>query len=212
MESAGFCATLIALGFGLTFLCFGYRLFMVLLPLWGFLFGLLLGGQAMQAIFDYGFFANIATWVVAFCVGAAFAVLSYLFWSVAVALMAGSLGYAVGAGLMNLFGIDAGLVTFLVGLALAVAVAYVTFRFNLQRYMVIAVTALYGTASIIGTIFYGAYGSSLARLMENPVRHVLDQSWLWVIFFLVLLAGGIAVQVMTTREVEYTPYGDRLQT
>ena len=212
MESAGFCATLFALGFGLAFLCFGYRLFMVLLPLWGFLFGLLLGGQAMQAIFDYGFFANIATWVVAFCVGAAFAVLSYLFWSVAVALMAGSLGYAVGAGLMNLFGIDAGLVTFLVGLALAVAAAYVTFRFNLQRYMVIAVTALYGTASIIGTIFYGAYGSSLARLMENPVRHVLDQSWLWVIFFLVLLAGGIAVQVMTTREVEYTPYGDRLQT
>ncbi len=212
MESAGFCATLIALGFGLTFLCFGYRLFLVLLPLWGFLFGLLLGGQAMQAIFDYGFFANIGTWIVAFAVGAVFAVLSYLFWAVAVALMAGSLGYAVGAGLLNLFGIDTGLLTVLVGLALAVAVAIVTFRFNLQRYMVIAVTALYGTASILGTLFYGAYGSSLARMAENPVRHILDQSWLWVIFFLVLIAGGIYLQIVTTRDVEYAPYGNRLQT
>ena len=212
MESAGFCATLIALGFGLAVLCFGYRLFMVLLPLWGFLFGLLLGGQAMQAIFDYGFFANIATWIVAFIVAAAFAVLSYLFWSVAVALMAGSLGYAVGVGLLNLFGINTGLITFLVGLALGVAAAYVTFRFDLQRYMVIAVTALGGTASILGTLFYGAYGTKLARLAENPVLHILEQSWLWVILFLALIAGGIYLQIVTTRDVEYVPYGNRLQT
>ena len=212
MESAGFCATLIALGFGLAVLCFGYRLFLMLLPLWGFFFGLFLGGQAMRAIFDYGFFANIATWIVAFIVGAAFAVLSYLFWTVAVALMAGSLGYAVGAGLLHLFGVDAGWATFLVGLALAIVVAFVTLRFNLQRYMVIGTTALYGTASIMMTIFYGAYGSSLAALMDNPVRHILDQSWLWVIFFLVLLGGGIYVQLITTRDVEYAPYGNRLQT
>ena len=210
MESAGFCATLMALGFGLALLCFGYRLFLVLLPLWGFFFGLILGGQAMQAIFDYGFFANIGTWIVAFAVGAVFAVLSYLFWAVAVALMAGSLGYAVGVGLVNLFGMDFGLVAFLVGLALGIAVSVVTFRFNLQRYMVIAVTALYGTASILGTLFYGAYGSSLARMAENPVRHILDQSWLWVILFLVLIAGGIYLQIVTTRDVEYVPYENRL--
>ena len=212
MESAGFCATLIALGFGLVILCFGYRLFLMLLPLWGFFFGFFLGGQAMQAIFDYGFFANIATWIVAFIIGTVFAVLSYLFWTVAVALMAGSLGYAVGAGLLHLFGVDTGLATVLVGLALAIAVAFVTLRFNLQRYMVIGTTVLYGTASIMMTIFYGAYGSSLARLMDNPVRHILDQSWLWVIFFLVLLGGGIYVQLITTRDVEYAPYGNRLQT
>ena len=212
MESAGFCATLIALGFGLAILCFGYRLFLMLLPLWGFFFGLFLGGQAMQAIFNYGFFANIATWIVAFVVGAAFAVLSYLFWTVAVALMAGSLGYAVGAGVLHLFGINTNIATVLVGLAVGIAVAFVTLRFNLQRYMVIATTALYGTASIMMTIFYGAYGSSLAVLMDNPVRHILDQSWLWVIFFLVLLGGGIYVQLITTRDVEYAPYGNRLQT
>jgi hypothetical protein len=210
MAYDGFCATLGALGFGLAILCFGYRLFLVLLPFWGFFFGLILGGQAMQAIFDYGFFANIATWIVAFLLGAAFAVLSYLFWYVAIALMAGSLGYAVGVGLVNLFGLDFGLVAFLVGLVLAAAAAYVTFRLNLQRYMVIAVTAVGGAASILMTLFYGAYGSSLARLMENPVRNILDQSWLWVLLFLALLAGGLAVQVMTTRDVEFVPYENRI--
>lgn len=210
MAYDGFCATLGALGFGLAILCFGYRLFLVLLPFWGFFFGLILGGQAMQAIFDYGFFANIATWIVAFLLGATFAVLSYLFWNVAIALMAGSLGYAIGVGLLNLFGLDFGLVAFLVGLVLAIAAAYVTFRFNLQRYMVIAVTTLGGAASILMTLFYGAYGSSLARLMENPVRNILDQSWLWVLLFLALLAAGVAVQVMTTREVEFVPYENRI--
>ena len=82
--------------------------------------------------------------------------------------MAGSLGYAVGAGLINLFGIDMGLVSFLVGLALGVAVAFVTFRFDLQRYMVISATALYWIASILGTLFSAPM--DLARQADGKPR------------------------------------------
>lgn len=60
------------------------------------------------------------------------------------------------------------------------------------------------------TLFFGAYGSSLAKLMENPVRHVLQQSPLWVLFYLALAAGGIAAQIVTTRDVEFTPYENRI--
>jgi len=46
-----FCATMIALLMGLV-ICFGgYRLFLVLLPIWGFFFGFALGAQTIQALF-----------------------------------------------------------------------------------------------------------------------------------------------------------------
>jgi hypothetical protein len=45
------CATIIALAFG-TLVCFaGYRLFLVLLPIWGFFVGFALGAHTIQAIF-----------------------------------------------------------------------------------------------------------------------------------------------------------------
>jgi hypothetical protein len=49
------CAGLIGILFGLA-LCFaGYRLFIILLPIWGFFFGLALGAQTLQALFGMGF-------------------------------------------------------------------------------------------------------------------------------------------------------------
>jgi hypothetical protein len=210
MAFDGFCATLIALMFGLVILFGGYRLFMFLLPIWGFLFGFIFGVQAMQALFGVGFLSNIASWIVGFLVGAGFALLSYLFWAVGIALLAGSLGYALGASFMNLIGIDLNLLVWLIGIAVGAIVAVVTFRFNLQRYMVIVATALAGAGSILMTLFFGAYGSSLAKLMGNPVRHVLQQSPLWVLFYPALAAGGIATQIVTTRDVEFTPYENRI--
>jgi hypothetical protein len=210
MAFDGFCATLIALGFGLVILCGGYRLFMLLLPIWGFLFGFIFGVQAIQALFGSGFLLNITSWIVGFVLGAGFALLAYLSWAVGVALVAGGLGYALGAGFMNLIGIDLNLLVWLIGIAVGIAVAIVTFRFNLQKYIIIVASALAGAGSIVMTLFFGAYGSSVAQLLENPVRHVLQQSPLWVLFYLVVAAGGIAVQVATTRDVEYTPYENRI--
>ena len=210
MAFDGFCATLIALMFGLVILCGGYRLFMLLLPIWGFIFGFIFGVQAVQALFGYGFLSNTTSWIVGFILGAGFALLAYLFWAVGVALVAGGLGYALGAGFMNLIGIDLNLLVWLVGIAIGAVVAVVTFRFNLQKYMIIIATALAGAGSIVMILFFGAYGSTLTQLLENPVRHVLQQSPLWVLFYLVLAAGGIAVQVATTRDVEYTPYENRI--
>ena len=110
----------------------------------------------------------------------------------------------------GLIGINLNLLVWLVGIAVGIAVAVVTLRLNLQKYMIIPATALAEAGSIVMTLFFGAYGSTLAQLLENPVRHVLQQSPLWVLFYLVLAAGGIAVQVATTRYVEYTPYENRI--
>src|SRR5512138_1197335 len=102
------CAGLIGLLFGTALAFAGYRLFIYLLPVWGFFFGLALGAQTMQALFGVGFLATVTSWVVGFFVGGIFAVLSYAFYMVAVAIIGGSLGYVVAVGLLTGIGMNFG--------------------------------------------------------------------------------------------------------
>jgi len=164
-----FCATMIALLFGLVICFFGYRLFLILLPIWGFFFGFVLGAQTLQVIFGVGLFATVTSWVVGFVVGAIFGLLAYLFYAVAVALIAGGLGYAVGAGFMLLIGVDWGFLVWLVGIVVAVAAVVATFYFNLQKWALIAATAIVGAALCVGTFVLGVGGVALAKFIENPI-------------------------------------------
>ncbi len=206
-----FCGTMIALLFGLA-ICFGgYRLFLVLLPIWGFFFGFALGVGTLQALFGIGFLATITSWVVGFIVGAIFAVLSYLFYIFGVAILAGSLGYALGAGFMHLIGFDLGFLVWVVGIVAGIALAVVTIMFNIQKYVIIIATALGGAGLMIGTLVLGVGGMSLAGLFTNPVRLVLASTggW-WTLIFILLAGAGIFVQIMSTRAYEIEAYENRI--
>jgi hypothetical protein len=204
------CASLIALVLGLV-VCFGgYRLFMVLLPIWGFFFGFFLGAQTLQVIFGGGFLATVTGWVVGFVVGAIFGLLSYFFYIVGVALLAGSLGYALGAGFMNLIGIDANLLVVVVGVVVAIVVAAVTLLFNIQKYVIIVATAIGGAGITLGTLLVGASGLAVANLVENPLRRMLEGSPLLFILFLVTAIAGIVVQLRANRDYTIEAYENRI--
>src|SRR5512139_3915905 len=85
------CGCMIALLFGLVLAFPGYRLFLMLLPIWGFFFGFGLGAQSIQALFGDAFLATIPSWVVAFILAAVFAILEYLFYVFAFSLISFSL-------------------------------------------------------------------------------------------------------------------------
>jgi len=197
-----FCITMFALIFGLLITFGGYRLFLALLPVWGFFFGFGLGAQTLNFIFGYGFLASITSWVSGLIVGIIFAVLSYFFYVFGVATMAGSVGYGLGVSLMLWVGLSPGLITWLVGIALGAVLIFLTFRLNLQKLMIISGTALIGSSILIGTLLLGVEGLSLVRLSENPIQTMLQNSLLWAILFFVLVVSGIFVQVMKTQTSE----------
>lgn len=204
------CASLMALAVGLA-ICFnGYRWFLILLPVWGFFFGFALGAQTLQAVFGIGFLSTVTSWVLGFVVGAVFAMASYLFYLAAVALMGGSLGYALGVGIMGLIGLDFGLIPWLVGIVLAVIVAGVTVYYNLYRYVIIATTAIGGAGTVVITFMFGWAGLTLAKFAENPIRFALQDAPLWAVFFVVLAVLGIASQLTTSRGYVIEPYENRI--
>lgn len=198
------CASLIAFIFGLV-LCFGgYRFFLILLPIWGFFFGLVFGAQSMQMLFGVGFFATVTSWVVGFVVGAVFAVLSYLFYFVAVLLIAGALGYTAAVGLLAAIGLDMGFLVWIIGIVAAVALAIVTIRFNLQKWVIIIATSLLGAGVIFGAflILFAPH----AMLLENPVKAALSQSPLLLITALVVAVLGIVAQARINRSYTIETY------
>jgi hypothetical protein len=205
-----FCGTLVALLFGLAVCFAGYRAFLILLPIWGFIFGFALGAQALQALFGVGFLSVTISWVAGFFVGAVFAVLSYLFYFFAVALAAGSLGYELGVALLGLIGIAPGFLTFVVGVILAAIFIFVTFRYNLQKYVIIAATAFAGAGIIVGTFLLGVNRVPLTQLAQNPVQVMLQGNFLWTLIFIVLVVAGIIMQIGTTQSYELTPYENRI--
>jgi Ni,Fe-hydrogenase I cytochrome b subunit len=204
------CGGLIALLFGLILCLGGYRLFLFLIPFWAFFFGFGLGAQSIQAIFGDAFLATITSWVVGFIVALIFAVLSYLFYVFAVALIAGSLGYALAVGLLQAIGMDFGLIVWLIGLAAGVVLAIVTIRFNLQKWVIIAATSFMGAGVIVG-VFLALFGKlPSAELVENPVKLALQNSPFWLIVFLLVAAVGLVGQATVNRRVELTTWENRL--
>jgi hypothetical protein len=198
------CAGLIGILFGLV-LCFaGYRLFVVLLPLWGFVFGLMFGVQTIQVLFGVGFLATVTSWVVGLIIGAIFAALSYLFYIAAVAILAGSLGYAVTVGFLLWVGMDLGWLMWIIAIVVAIALAVVTIVFNLQKWLVIAATAVLGAAAMIETVVFMFVPA--AQFLENPVKAATDLSPWLLIFGIVVAILGIVAQVMNTRNFAVADY------
>ena len=200
------CMTMIGLLFGAVLIFGGYRLFLVLLPIWGFFFGIGLGAQTVQIIFGGGFLATITSWVVGFIVGIVFAVLSYLFYIVAVALLAGSFGYALGVGLVTLI-LPFGFIAWAVGIVAGIIVAVVVLLFNIQKYAIIAITAFGGTAAVILVLLASFGGTPALTLMaEAPVKYAISNSFWWLLFFLVVGVFGFVAQLRANSPYEIKEY------
>jgi hypothetical protein len=184
----------------------GYRFFVVLLPIFGFLFGFGFGAQTMQALFGEGFLSTLISWAVGFLFAVSFAVFSYLFYLFGVALVAGALGYALGAGVLQAIGFDFGFLVWLVGAAAGIAFIVGALVLNVQKYVVIAATALLGAGLVVGTLLFLFDGLPAAETVANPVRAALQGSPLWLLAFLAVAAAGAVAQYQTTRRWEVATF------
>lgn len=201
------CMALIALFFGLVVAFAGYKLFLVLLPIWGFFAGFFLGAQTIAFLFDDGkFLATAAAVVVGFVVGAIFAILSYLFYIAAVALIGYWAGYAATVAIFGWIGMDPGFLIWLIGVVVGVVVAGVVLRFNLAKIAIIIITSVGGTGLVIYTLLAVFRGVAYVNLLENPVKFALDNSFWWLIFFLVMGILGIVGQIQANKDFEIESY------
>ncbi len=203
---------ILAVVIGLAFAFGGWRFFLLLLPLWGFIVGFSLGTEAMRALFGDGTFATVTSWVVGLVIAAVFAVLSYLFYYAAIAILAGTVGYAIGASLWGIIGNEQGLIAFVIGLAVGVVLAIAVLALNVPRYLVIVLTGLGGAAAVLAGWFLliGKVPSDNVTWWE--VGQLIRDSWFYLIVWGLIAAAGIVAQLRApalgpdTYELDQTSY------
>jgi hypothetical protein len=200
------CMSMLALFYGSILAFAGYRFFLFLLPVLGFIWGFMIGAQSMQAIFNEGFLTSVVSWVVGFFFGLLFAVLSYLFYIAAVAILAGSLGYTIGVGFMGLIGIDFGFFAWMVGVIMAILVALAVIMLNIQKLVIIIATSLLGAGVIIGTFLFLFGKVPTSELVANPVRVALSNSFLWSVLFIAIAAIGFMAQYQSSKNFVIDEY------
>ena len=188
---------IILLGFALCFA--GYRFFVILVTIWGFVAGFQFGATIFTNIFGEGFLRTVVSWVVGLLVALFAAAIAYLFYEAAVILLAGFIGYEIGIGIMTWFGFQPGFVPFLVGLAVALALAALAVVLRFPKILIIVLTAFAGAGAILAGFFLAFGRISLAELQFGTVGALVRDSWIWSVLFLALTGVGILIQWGTTE-------------
>ena len=199
---------LLALGIGLAFAYWGFKLFIILLPIWGFFFGFLFGANAMTTLFGEGFLVTVTSWVVGFIFALLFAALAYLYYWFAVTFVGATLGYMAGLGLMAWLGIDEGVFSFIVALVAAAAVALLFIVLRVPKYLILIATsyggafaAVTGVALILGRVPVSALNAGTAG------AYVADSlSWVWIAAALVLGTVAFLYQWRQIERLEFVTY------
>lgn len=167
----------------------GARLAKILLPLFGLFAGIVIGFSGTQAIFGTGVLSTTVAVFVSFAVGVLLAVLSYVFFDLAVTVLFG----LVVANALALLGVALGLrengfvvlMLYIAGLVIGLKYAL---RNPTAEAFLIYFTSLLGVAMVMASVFLISGDITLAQLSDNGVLPTItqftSQSFLWLLVWL----------------------------
>ncbi len=200
LEALMIAAFLLVLGVAF---CFGgYKWFMILLPILAFLVGFIAGAAAVSSVYGDSILSLIVILVAGIIAGLLLAVLAYMFFNLAVILLGAALGFTVGTGLANYLGFEAGPISLVAGIIVAIVVAFLAFRLNLPKYIIIALTALIGSEAILSGMLILMGFISPNELQQGLLGSMLMHSAAWGLIWLALAASGAAIQLHRAKLYE----------
>lgn len=198
-----FIIALFAIAIGVAICFAGYRLLWVLLPIWGFFAGLWLGVTGLQSLFGEGFLVGVSGLIVGLVLGLIFAVLSYFFYFIGVAILGASVGYGVTMSiLVGGLGMSQNIFTWLIAIVVAVVLAIVVLVFNVQKYVVIAVSALGGASAAIAglLLLFGEVSQEQLSTLVGVFAPVSFQDGaIWWLIWAAVAIVGIVFQIRANR-------------
>lgn len=207
MSTETILISLITVAIGAIFCFAGYRLFRIIIAVWGFFIGFLIGAQIVASFFGGSFLTTSLAWIVGIALGLLLAVLSYAIYSAAIAMLGASVGYLLGIGLMTAFGFDShATVTFLAGILVALLFGILILVLNLARVLIILNTALGGASAIVLGVLLFLGVVPLSALNTGLIGAFLKGSPGWSIVWLVLAALGCVFQLQSTRNYNLASY------
>lgn len=193
---------LVGIVVGLLVAAFGVRAFFVLLPLWGFVTGFMLGGDAVASLFGEGFLVTVLGWGAAIGLGVLLALLTTLLWRAAIIILAGGVGYVLGSGVVVALGLDPGFLSLAAGLVLGVVFAVGAIALD-APIMLVAVLTSIGGAAYAATGLFMILGQISIRALDHggPVGALAGHP-LAIVVWLVLGGCALGYQLIQVRRLQ----------
>jgi hypothetical protein len=177
-------------------LCFrGFWTLRLVLSVWGALVGFGLGSALAAWINDESFLASALGWTVGIVLALIFSVLAYLYYSIAVILSLGSMGFALGATVTAGLGISWDWIIILVGVAVGIAVALLAIAADVPLILLVVLSSFAGATVILLGIMLFAGTLNVADFDSAKATEDIDGHWLWSIGFIALAIAGILSQL-----------------
>jgi len=186
---------------GLVGCLLGLRVFFVALPIIGFVAGFFVGAAGIAALLGDNFLSNATGVIVGAIVGLVFAAVSYFFWYIGALLSAAASGALVGSAIMEAFSVDSGVVVFIVAAAVAIAFFLAAMVLALPIYVVIVNTAFVGAAGIVTGLLLVFNQINRVDLDYGLAWATVEESWFWMIAWIVLAVVGILYQIQSISSV-----------
>ena len=190
----------IAIGAAVAFA--GYKFFLFLLPLFGFVAGFWIGSQAMTELFGTGFLVEITSWVVGVVAGVILAIGSYFFWYVAVVALFGAVGFWLGDAVVTAILPDAGLLIFLAGLVVGAVFVIGAIALRFPKWAVLALTALGGAGVAVSGVLLLIGQINIEAIQDGPFTAAWNAGPIWAIATLVVAVAGFFAQDRSTKDFE----------
>jgi uncharacterized protein DUF4203 len=193
---------ILALAIGAAVCFAGYKFFLFLLPLFGFVAGFWIGSAALTELFGTGFLVDVTGWVVGAVCGVILAIGSYFFWYIAIVALAGAVGAWLGEAVMSAIGFDAGLLTFLVALAVGVVFVVIAIALRFPKWAVLGLTALGGAGTAVSGVLLILGQITTADIQDGPFSAAWSAGPIWAIITLVVAVAGFLAQDRSTKDFE----------
>jgi hypothetical protein len=191
----------LAIAVGLAWVFYGLKLFIILLPIWAFFVGLISGASWADTFLGESFLGTITSWAIGIGLGLLLAILSYFFYYAAVALLGGTVGYTLGAGLMAALGADpSGFLAIVVGLICGVVLAAATILLAVPVWLVIWITAIGGAVAAVNGVLILLGQIPVAAINFGLAQGLWTNGAIGIIAAIVLAAIGIFWQTRDTAE------------
>jgi len=197
----------LALLIGILFCFAGYRLFRVIMAIWGFLLGFFIGTQIVTSFLDSSSVTSTLSWSVGILLGLVLAILAYALYTAAMTLLGASIGYVLGTTLVTGLGIgNQAMLVVGVGLILAVLFAILILALDLARLLIVANTSMGGAAAIVIGILLLAMLIPTDFLHFDQLADFIKNEPAWLLLWLGLAIAGGIFQLQNTRSYQLEKY------
>ncbi len=187
---------LFAIGVGAVFCFHGYRAMRVIFPLWGMVTGYWLGAQAVHLITGDSFLGTTLGIIVGIVFAILGALLAYLYFSAAILLFMGVVGFWLGSGIIELFGIRPGILSATVGIVLGVFFVLLGLVIRAPRLYLLIITAFAGAGLLVAGTLLLINVVDLQDFENGALAVVGDQRLFWRLAALGLALAGMAAQIV----------------